>query len=59
MTPDKKKFINGHKIEQFYWSGKDVVYVDNRLVDEKYDNITAINIEKIYRERLTQEIKRA
>ncbi|KKL08845.1 hypothetical protein LCGC14_2571790 [marine sediment metagenome] len=40
MSPDKVKTIRGHKIEQFYWAGRDVVYIDNRLTDWKYDEIT-------------------
>lgn len=31
MRPDKKKIINGKKVEQYYWAGKNVVYIDNYL----------------------------
>ena len=49
MSPDKRKTIKGHKIEQYYWSGKDVVYVDNKLTDKKYDNITVDNVDEIHK----------
>ena len=45
MQPDKKKTVNGHKVEQFYWAGKNVVYIDNRLTSKKYNEITSDNIE--------------
>ena len=35
MTPDKKKIINGQKVEQYYWAGKNVVYVDNVLQENQ------------------------
>lgn len=44
MSPDKVKTIRGHKIEQFYWAGRNVVYIDNRLTDWKYDEITSETI---------------
>ena len=44
MAPDKKKIVNGHKVEQFYWAGRDVVYIDNHLTDWKYDEITSETI---------------
>ncbi len=40
MSPDKVKTLRGHKVEQFYWAGRNVVYIDNRLTDWKYDEIT-------------------
>lgn len=36
MLPDKKSMINGHKIEQYYWARKNVVYIDNRKTNETY-----------------------
>jgi len=51
MMPDKRKTVKGHKVEQYYlWLGEDVVYVDNRLADEKYDEITAENIDELIRQ---------
>jgi len=46
MTPDKKKTINGHKVEQFYWGGKDVVYIDHRATQLKYDDIGPDEVEQ-------------
>jgi hypothetical protein len=37
MTPDKKKTVNGRKVEQYYWAGKNVVYIDNCLFDGTFD----------------------
>jgi hypothetical protein len=31
MTPERKKTINGHLIEEFWWGSKLVVYVDNKV----------------------------
>lgn len=36
MTPDQFTVIDGHKVEEFYWAGKTVVYVDNQLVSTDY-----------------------
>jgi hypothetical protein len=36
MKSDQHCFINGKKIEEFYWNGRLVVYVDNKLTTEKY-----------------------
>ena len=40
MSPNKQKTIKGLKVQQYYWTGEDVVYVDNHLVSDKYDDIT-------------------
>jgi len=29
MTPHRKTEHNGHKVEQYYWSGRFVTYLDN------------------------------
>lgn len=31
MTPNRRAKINGMTIEQFYWAGEYVTYVNNRL----------------------------
>ena len=49
MTPNKRKTIKGHRIEQFYWTGKDVVYIDNRLTAKTFDEITAETVDIVYR----------
>ena len=36
MTPEQSTEIKGRKVEQFYWAGKTVVYVDNHLVRGSY-----------------------
>ena len=42
MTPHKTKSINGHKVEQFYWAGRMVVYVDNHLQkDQTFEEVCA------------------
>lgn len=30
MTPSRNTRVNGHKIEEYYWAGRLVVYVDNQ-----------------------------
>ena len=50
MNPDKKKTIRGHKIEQFYWTGRNVVYIDNHLTIWRFDEITKDNVEIVYKE---------
>lgn len=37
MTPDRKKTINGYKIEEYYWAEKMVVYIDNRVTEETFE----------------------
>ncbi len=36
MSPDKKEIVNGKKVEEYYWGGKYVVYIDNRLFKGTY-----------------------
>jgi hypothetical protein len=33
MSPKKTKVIGKYTIEEYYWAGKSVVYVNNRLQD--------------------------
>ena len=37
MNPQRKTEINGNKIEEFYWNGEMVVYVNDRRTDRTYD----------------------
>lgn len=37
MQPDRRKIIGEHKIEEYYWAGKKVVYIDNRLTEQPFD----------------------
>ena len=40
MNANRKKKIGKHIIEEFYWAGKMVVYVDHHLVNtENFDQI--------------------
>jgi hypothetical protein len=34
-----KKKINGRLIEEYYWAGKWVVYVDNRAVSDTFEQV--------------------
>lgn len=38
MSPNNKCEINGHVIEEFWWAGKSVVYVDNKLTEKSYSD---------------------
>ena len=42
MSPDRKDTINGHRIEEFYWAGRMVTYVDNQLTSASYDAACAL-----------------
>jgi len=37
MQPERKEFIGDRKVEEYYWSGKFVVYVDSHRVDMPFD----------------------
>lgn len=37
MTPNRKQIIDNHMVEEFYWNGKFVVYVDHKLVPDGAD----------------------
>lgn len=37
MDANRTKKINGSKIEEFYWAGKMVVYINNRKFDGSFD----------------------
>ena len=39
MNAERKKIVLGKKIEEYYWHGDIVVYVDNVQTDMKYDDI--------------------
>lgn len=34
MSPSRKREVNGHVVEEYYWAGDYVVYVDNNLVKD-------------------------
>ncbi|UCC41426.1 MAG: hypothetical protein JSV96_08410 [Candidatus Aminicenantes bacterium] len=38
MTPiRKRKFQNGDVVEEFYWTGKYVIYVNNQKIEDDYE----------------------
>lgn len=37
MSPDRVKIIDGNRVEEFYWAGKMVVYINNRATDETFE----------------------
>lgn len=37
MTPERKEKIGPHILEEYYWAGKIVVYIDNSLTDETFN----------------------
>lgn len=41
MSPERKAKIGGHTVEEFWWAGKRVVYIDNRLTDETFEAAVA------------------
>lgn len=41
MTPERKRTIRGHVVEEFYWSGRYPCYVDHRLCAENFDETIA------------------
>ncbi len=40
MIPERTKRVAGKKVEEFYWAGALVVYVDNRADNRSFDDIT-------------------
>lgn len=41
MSPDRKTVINGKMVEEYYWAGKYVVYIDGHLFDGSYETALA------------------
>jgi hypothetical protein len=37
MTPDRRIEIGGKKVEEYYWAGEYVVYIDGHLFNGNYD----------------------
>ena len=37
MTPERREYINGKKVEEYHWNYKLVVYVDNQLFNGSYE----------------------
>lgn len=58
MNPGKTKTIKGHKIEEFYWAGRNVVYIDHILAHRSFCDITVENVESVIKKTLL-ELKRS
>ncbi len=39
MTPDRKQIVNGYKVEEFWWAGSFVVYIDHKLTEETFEDV--------------------
>ena len=37
MSPDRKEIVNGQKVEEYTWGHKLVVYIDNHLTSETFE----------------------
>jgi|TARA_R110000765_G_scaffold89285_1_gene170455 hypothetical protein len=37
MTPDRIETVNGKKIEEFYWNGRMIVYVNNTKTEDNFE----------------------
>jgi hypothetical protein len=37
MSPERKEIVNGKKVEEYYWAGKMVVYVNNYGVEMTFE----------------------
>ncbi len=47
MNPSRTKTIKGKLVQQYYWAGRDVVYIDHRLVLSTFDAITEDTIDTV------------
>jgi hypothetical protein len=36
MTPERKAEVDGHVVEEYWWGGRFVVYIDNHLTKESF-----------------------
>lgn len=41
MTPERSKIINGHLVEEYYWCGGMVVYIDHHNVNLDFESACA------------------
>ena len=41
MTPDRRAIVNGKKVEEYYWAGNMVVYIDNHATDMTFEEALA------------------
>lgn len=54
MTPDRVKVIDDNRVEEFYWAGKMVVYINNRATDETFEK-ACIRLDLEYGQRLLDD----
>jgi len=57
MHSTRRIEINGYVVEEFYWNGRMVVYVDNRRVDRTYE-AEVVQIEADDDKRFAEECER-
>ena len=38
MNPARKEYANGQMVEEYYWNGRMIVYIDNKLSGETFDD---------------------
>ena len=44
MEAERTKIIDGQKVEEFYWAGKYVVYINDKLTKMNYADINSKTI---------------
>lgn len=54
MTPDRVKVIDDNRVEEFYWAGKMVVYINNRATEETFEK-ACNRLELEYGQRLLDD----
>ena len=37
MRPERRSVVDGQQVEEYYWAGKMVVYVDHHATDESFE----------------------
>lgn len=41
ILPKRRKIVNGHKVAEYYWNGKMVVYIDNKIRKLSFEDACA------------------
>jgi predicted solute-binding protein len=41
MSPERRRIIGEHKVEEYYWSREYPVYIDNQLTAETFEEACA------------------
>lgn len=42
MSPERRKIIGNRKVEEYWWAGRLVTYVDNHLSQHSFDEAVSI-----------------